>query len=63
MSVVEIESECTGRDRELKATGGQPRVPLPELVQTQVSVQKKDANLGHQAERLLPFHRGNVLRA
>jgi putative transposase len=26
MGVVEIESEWTGRDRELKATGGQPRV-------------------------------------
>ncbi len=28
MSVVEIESEWTGRDRELKMTGGQPRVFL-----------------------------------
>ena len=28
MGVVEIESEWTGRDRELKATGGQPRVFL-----------------------------------
>jgi putative transposase len=28
MGVVEIESEWTGRDRELKATGGQPRVSL-----------------------------------
>ncbi len=28
MSVVEIESEWTGRDRELKVTGGQPRVFL-----------------------------------
>jgi len=28
MGVVEIESEWTGRDRELKVTGGQPRVFL-----------------------------------
>ena len=28
MGVVEIESELTGRDRELKVTGGQPRVFL-----------------------------------
>jgi len=28
MGVIEIESEWTGRDRELKATGGQPRVFL-----------------------------------
>jgi len=32
MGVVEIESEWTGRDRELKVTGGPaPRVPLPGL--------------------------------
>ncbi len=30
MGVVEIESEWTGRDREIKVTGGQPRVfPCP----------------------------------
>jgi len=28
MGVVEIESEWTGRDREFKVTGGQPRVFL-----------------------------------
>ncbi len=44
IGVVEIESEWTARDRELKMFGG-PAEPSS----TQVSVQKTDANLGHQA--------------
>ena len=42
--VVEIESEGTASARELKMFGGQP-----EPSSAQVSVQKTDANLGHQA--------------
>jgi len=51
VGVVEIESEWTGRDRELMMTGG-AGVPEPALGRAQVSVQTKDANLGHQATHL-----------
>jgi len=44
--VVEIESERTARDRELKMFGGLGRAGSSSA---QVSVQKTDANLGHQA--------------
>ena len=39
---VEIESEWTANERERQNTGAAPRIFL-----NQVSVQKKDANLGH----------------
>jgi len=42
--MLEIESEWTTRDRESKMFGGPARPSS-----TQVSVQKTDANLGHQA--------------
>jgi putative transposase len=44
VGVVEIESEWTALDRETRTHGGPRRIFL-----TQVSVQRKDANLGHQA--------------
>jgi hypothetical protein len=44
--VVKIESERMARDRELKMFGGLGRAGPSSA---QVSVQKTDANLGHQA--------------